>query len=189
MPSSPTAQSPGRRMHLGELMLLIAGLAVGIWLFMPQGGGPRLEGLEGGVIVWTAGALGGLSVMGPVLLLSERWRCRRSGKRPEPWGAGRFLWFTSGTAAWLLWPPIVFQRVARGREFDGSTTAVCFAYGTPLMALYVVIALIAGGWLRRSRRRRLRRSWRERFGLALGLLWACTGLYVLAMFYAEDLGR
>jgi hypothetical protein len=57
------------------------------------------------------------------------------------------------------------------------------------MALYVVAALAAGGWLRRSRRRRLRRSWHERFGLALGLFWACTGLYVLALLYAEDLKR
>lgn len=184
--------TPGRRMHLGEMMLLIAGLAVGIWLFSPVGNSSEFEfgKMQEGPIIWLAAVLGGLSVVGPILLVAERWRHRRgTGKRPVPWGAGRFLWFSSGTAAWLLWPPIVYQRVARGREFDGSTTAMCFAYGTPLMALYVVIALMVGGWLRRSRRRRMRRSWRERFGLVLGLLWACTGLYVLAMFYAEDLRR
>jgi hypothetical protein len=65
---------------------------------------------------------------------------------------------------------------------------VCYFYGTPLMALYVTIALLAGGWLRRPRRRRrARRSWTETFGLLLGLVWACTGLYVLATIYHGDL--
>lgn len=188
--STPSANPPGRRMHLGEMMLLVAGVAVGLWLVMPTDGGmPKMGALEGGLLLWASGVLGGLSVVGPLLLLHERrQRHRRSGRR-EPWGAGRFLWFSSGTAAWLLWPPVVFLRVSHGRSFGDSSSGVCFAYGTPLMALYVVAALVAGGWLRRSRRRRLRRSWRERFGLILGLLWACTGLYVLALLYAEDLRR
>jgi hypothetical protein len=64
--------------------------------------------------------------------------------------------------------------------------AQCFAYGTPLMAIYVGSALLFGGWIRRkgrSRRRRL--SWRERFGLALGIAWAATGGYVLYLIYAD----
>jgi uncharacterized protein (TIGR03382 family) len=63
---------------------------------------------------------------------------------------------------------------------------MCFAYGTPLMAIYVTAALLVGGWLGRRRRRQLRRSWRERFGLVLGLTWACTGLYVLYLLYHDD---
>jgi hypothetical protein len=183
----PDAATPGRRMHLGELMALVAGLAVGIWLVLPPGGRvPQMGLLEGGLLLGIAGVLGGLSLVGPPLLLRDRLR-RRRGARPGPWGAGRLLWFSSGTSAWLLWPPIVSRR-ALGGAFNDSESAVCFAYGTPLMALYVVAALSAGGWLRRSRRRRMRRDWRERFGLLLGLLWACTGLYVLAMLYGEDLG-
>jgi hypothetical protein len=58
------------------------------------------------------------------------------------------------------------------------------------MALYVTIALHAGGWLPLRRRRRHRpRSWTETFGLLLGLLWACTGLYVLGLIYHDDLFR
>jgi hypothetical protein len=56
------------------------------------------------------------------------------------------------------------------------------------MAIYVTVALLAGGWLRRGRRRRWR-SWREQFGLLLGLAWACTGLYVMYLFYGEPLRR
>ncbi len=186
----PIAAPPGRRMHLGEMMLLIVGVALGFWIIMPPTDrGPMLGAMEGGPLPWTSMLLGGVSLMGPVLILLERWRRRRRKVSPEPWEAGRLLWFCSGTAAWLLWPPIVYQRVAKGRGFGEASSAMCFAYGTPLMALYVVAALLAGGWLRRSRRRRIRRSWQERFGLILGLLWACTGLYVLAMLYAEDLRR
>jgi len=59
-----------------------------------------------------------------------------------------------------------------------------------LMAVYVVAALLAGGWLRRGRRRRFaRRSWRERFGLLLGLAWACTGAYVLFLLYSDDFSK
>jgi hypothetical protein len=54
------------------------------------------------------------------------------------------------------------------------------------MAVYVTAALLAGGWLGKRRRRRLRRSWREQFGLLLGLCWACTGFYVLYVLYRED---
>ncbi len=62
-------------------------------------------------------------------------------------------------------------------------------YGTPLMALYVTITLLAGGWLPLRpgrRRRRARRSWTDTFGLILGLIWACTGLYILSTIYRND---
>jgi hypothetical protein len=57
------------------------------------------------------------------------------------------------------------------------------------MAVYVTLALIAGGHLRRRRRRRIYRSWQETFGLLLGLAWACTGLYLISVFYRNDIFR
>ena len=66
---------------------------------------------------------------------------------------------------------------------------VCYMYGTPLMALYVTLALLTGGWLTKRRRKRLARTWQESFGLILGLAWACTGLYVLEILYEADLIR
>ena len=68
-------------------------------------------------------------------------------------------------------------------------SAICYLYGTPLMALYVTLAMLSGGWLTKRRRKRMRRSWHETFGLLLGLAWACTGLYVLEMLYEADLIR
>ena len=165
-------------------MVLIAGLALGIWLVLPdlRGVPQGIGSLNDAVLIGAVMVLGGLSVVGPPLLLSRRKRDR------GPWQAGKLLWFASGTAAWLLWPPIVVRRF-QGPGFGNSETGLCFAYGTPLMAVYVVAALLAGGWLRKSRRRRIRRSWRETFGLLLGLAWACTGLYLLVNLYRSAWGR
>jgi hypothetical protein len=172
------------RMSIGAAMLLIAGAAVGLWLAlgmirsMPQTGDAE-DRFRNSIIILVF-VLGGFSLIGPALLLLTA--------RRRPWGAGRFLWFAHGTAAWLLWPPIVYRRVAGGNmQPQGSMSEMCFLYGTPLMAVYVTLTLLAGGHLRRSRRRRLLRSYQETFGLLLGLTWACTGLYLISLFYRQDL--
>lgn len=169
------------RLRLVDVMALIAGLAVGLWLVLADvkaDDGPVMGRFSDVGLLIVVFVLGGLSLVGPVLLLAERGRGR-------PWGPGKLLWFSTGMAAWLMWPPIVYARLG-DRKLGDTMTAPCFAYGTPLMALYVTLALLAGGWLRRSRRRR-RRLARERLGLLLGLLWACTGLYVLYLLYATDI--
>jgi hypothetical protein len=169
------------RFSLGVAMLLIAGAALGIWLIAAEfrsswqadnSAEARIRNSVNGVVF----LLGGLSLVGPPLLL---WTARK-----RHWGAGRFLWFTQGTAAWLLWPPIIYHRVSGGNPEPISGT--CFFFGTPLMAVYVTLTLVAGGYFRRSRRRRMRRSWQETFGLLLGLAWACTGLYLISVFYRQD---
>ncbi|MFO0909499.1 MAG: hypothetical protein U0794_14285 [Isosphaeraceae bacterium] len=164
-----------------DLMLMVAGLAVGVWLILPEirpDAVATIGSVQDVVMLGSVGLLGGLALVGPPLLL---WRRRRS----VPWGSGRILWFATGTSAWLLWPPIVMRRINGGR-FGDADTGICFAYGTPLMAVYVTASLLAGGWLRKSRRRRIWRSWHETFGLLLGLAWACTGLYVLANLYRSN---
>jgi hypothetical protein len=189
--SSPTVPPPSQarrdRPRVLDLMVLIAGLAFGIWIVLPdlrQQTPPAVGSVDDLVMIAAVMVLGGLSVVGPPLLLADRRRRREQG----PWQAGKVFWFASGTSAWLLWPPVVVRRF-QGQGFGGSETGVCFAYGTPLMAVYVVAALLAGGWFRKSRRRRIRRSWRETFGLLLGLAWACTGLYLLVNLYRSAWGR
>jgi len=167
------------RLSIGVAMLLIAGAAVGIWLVPVEFRWGLNNGAENQIRDWVCGfvfLLGGLSLVGPPLLL---WTARR-----RRWGAGRLLWFAQGTAAWLLWPPIIYNRVSGG--YPEPVSATCFFFGTPLMAVYVTLTLLAGGYFRRSRRRRLRRSWQETFGLLLGLAWACTGLYLISRFYRDD---
>jgi hypothetical protein len=174
-------------------MFLIAGMAVGIWifaedlkeLFETQNANPEPFLGRWDILVFTAGValLGGLSAAGVPLLLAERMR-----RPPRPWDTGRFCWFTQGISAWLLWPPLIYHKV-KGGELGASFSGPCYFYGTPLMAVYITASLAAGGRLRRSRRRRLRLSWRERFGLFLGLAWACLGLYFLAMIYRSEFRR
>jgi hypothetical protein len=178
--SRPGPSRRADRLTIGVLMLLTAGLALGIWLILPEFRRTLHSEDDGGIdaiMLLFVFALGGVSLVGPPLQLMTA--------RGRPWGAGRFLWFAHGTAAWLLWPPVVYLR-ARGQE-KNSAGEMCFYYGTPLMAVYVTFALLAGGHFRRSRRRRMYRSWQETFGLLLGLLWACTGLYWITLFYGSDL--
>ncbi len=176
-PPTRVADPGPRRLTIGGLCLLVAGVAVGLWLLAIRGGEAASPYL------WWIGVLGGASLVGPPILL---WgRRRRRGR----WGPGEILWFSEGVSAWLLWPPMVRARILPPHPQvmeRGSLSANCFAYGTPLMALHVGSALLFGGWIRPRGRRRRARSWRERFGLILGLLWACTGLYVLYAIYHDD---
>ena len=174
-----------RRIALFEMMALVAGLALALWILIPSSRQEPMMGEVGGWLPIVTILLGGLSLVGPPLLIWER---RRRASRPRDFGAGRLLWFSHGMASWLLWPPIIYTRVQQG-SIQRSTTVACFAYGTPLMALYVTSALVFGGWFRKRRRRAMMRSWRERFGLGLALVWACVGLYVLSIFYGEDFRR
>jgi hypothetical protein len=182
MNHEPHTRARSDRFSIGVAMLLIAGASVGIWLVAVQfrSNWQADNSAEAQIRNWMYGfvfVLGGLSLVGPPLLL---WTARR-----RHWGAGRFLWFTHGTAAWLLWPPVIYHRVSAGTP-DEPMSGTCFFFGTPLMAVYVTLTLLAGGYFRRSRRRRLRRSWQETFGLLLGLAWACTGLYLISLFYRQD---
>jgi hypothetical protein len=174
---APSGHRP-RRLALWELLVLIAGVALGLWLFTKELQDPADDTRW---LIALVAVLGGCSLVGPPLLLWERRRSK------AVWRAGRVHWFAQGTAAWLMWPPMVAARLRGNSVMNNSGTGLCYFYGTPLMALYVTLALLAGGWIRPRRgRRRRRHSWREPFGLLLGLAWACTGLYLLANLYRED---
>jgi hypothetical protein len=171
-----------------DLMLMMLGIGVALWVLKDVL--PPNSSSDGPVkqvhflVRNIAAILGGLSLIGVPLLLMRRRKIRG----PQVWGPGRQAWFAHGMAAWLLWPPIVIRRLAGSGPASDSMSYVCWLYGTPLMGLYVTAALLAGGWLSRRGRRRLRRSWREVFGVLLACGWACTGLYILYLIYAGDLG-
>ena len=171
----PAKSPPREPLTLFTAMALIVGCGIGFWMIKISVGGSRA------ILEMAAFLAGGLSLVGPPLILWDRRRRRRS------FGAGRFLWFSTGMASWLLWPPIIYTR-ARAIPAQ-SETAPCYLYGTPLMALYVVLTLLAGGWFRKKRRRAIRLSWYEQFGLLLGLAWACLGVYFLSIFYSDDFRR
>ena len=174
-------------MPLAAAMALIAGVALGLWLVLPElrdqagSNGVTPDSSLGRWVLALVFLLGGASLLGPPFLIF----CARR----KPWRAGRLLWFAHGTATWLLWPPIVYNRIVLGGRVRDSMSTICYFYGTPLMAVYMTTALLAGGLLRRRSRQRIRRSWQETFGLLLALVWACTGLYLISLFYRQDLFR
>src|SRR5262245_27871264 len=109
-PSAPTPPASRQRLGLREVMALVVGLAVGMWLMSPDFRAVPRDRETPLFLIGAAGLLGGLAIVGVPILLAERRRSRIL------WGPGKLLWFASGTAAWLLWPPVVFRRV-KGAAF------------------------------------------------------------------------
>ncbi len=197
MPNPSPIRGRNRRFSVVDGMAFVAGLAIAFWVFREpllqawneppppgsMGFRPFFAWIDQFVYALVTVLLGGLSLAGIPLLLRDHQA------RPRRWGPGKTLWFAQGTAAWLLWPPVVYQKLSRPGTKE-SVSAICYFYGTPLMAVYMVAALWAGRSLRQKRRAERRvLCWRERFGLILGLAWACTGLYLLSMFYRMDVLR
>jgi hypothetical protein len=183
---------PHDRFHVLEGMALIAGLALAFWLFgdvirerwedlssNPHHFDPVLANRLD-TLVWfgAVALLGGLSSVGVPLLVVER--ILGPDRR---WGTGRVLWFVHGLAGWLLWPAMVFNKVAYGIGGLPDYALMVYVIASPLLGLvlFPTLFLRLRSW--RRARRAIGQGWREQFGLALGLAWACAGLYLLAMIY------
>lgn len=195
MPTNPDRRQSANRMTIGGLMLLVAGAAFGLALVLRVAPLIRDSG-EGHSLWWVfvmVFVLGGLSLMGPPLILMSRPR--------RPWREGRLLWFTQGTAAWLLWPPIVYDHVYFKNASGGTSSYFCFVYdrlpeseiyffhGAPLLAVFTTLGLLFAGAFRKSRRRRIRQSWQECFGILLSMALAVVGWYLIGTFYIADILR
>lgn len=181
-----SAGSRGDRFGIRQMMWLVAGIAISLWVLRPILVA-QYDGEDGDPLTIVPvflrvviAVLGGVSFVGVPLLLVRRLRDRRR------WGPGQSAWFAHGMSSWLLWPPIIAWQ-STGRN-DMPWSSVCWLWGTPLMSVYITASLLAGGWLSRRRRGR-RRSWSERFGLLLACLWACTGLYLIVLLYSVDVFR
>lgn len=192
MPDHSETETPTResRLTIGAVSALIVAVATALGLFSPflrqQGAGSDRYAF---LVVVAGVVLGGPSALGVPWLLYRKYN--RRSRADRRWSPGRLIWFAHGSAAWLLWPPIVANRFVKsgpfGQAIEGaaSTSQICYFYGTPLMAVYMLLALKFGGRLGRSRRGRRRIDWIERFGLFLAMSWALLGTVVLWMIYAN----
>jgi hypothetical protein len=166
-------------MTMADAMLLIAGVAVGLWLSRGDNElGLSFAEWDSAVFVTTSYILGGLSLIGPPYLLVTA--------RRKPWGEGRFLWLVLGTAVWLTWPGVALRSYGNLSGHHREACNALFMITAPLIALCHLVGLLASGQLRRARRRLGQRSWQERFGLVLGLAWNCIGVYLLALVYWDE---
>ena len=115
--------------------------------------------------------LGGVSLLGPPLLLAERRHRRRSV------GGGQGRLVVQGMASWLLWPPIIYTW-APGLRMTEAADVGLLRLRHALMALYVTLSLWpAAGCDGSPSAPTNPSSCAEQFGIVLGLAWAapaCT---------------
>jgi hypothetical protein len=168
------------RLGLADLMSLVAGIGVGFWLVSNDLRRPP----DDQAVVWSIAfaILGGLALVGPPLLLVERF-----GRASWLWGPGRILWFSQGVVLWLLLPSLVYYRVLE-KSLWHSVTFECMLGAMLFLSMSQIPAFLIGGWLR-DRQRLARGSWREVFGLLLGLASSCVGAYALYLIHIYDFGH
>ena len=169
------------RMSIGAGMLLIAGAALGFWLALnvikdPGGAdGPGTDQFSTWVFGLCVSARGAVGYRAPAPATGRP--VKDHGVQADSSGLSR------GRRRGCC---------GRRRSTTGShqpaipMSAMCFLLRYASHGLYVTLGLLAGGHLKRSRRHRMRCSWQETFGLLLGLAWACTGLYIISLFYRQD---
>ena len=191
MNQTDTVKSRADRLNIGIVMLLVVGVAIGIWLVgddlkeLLSSGKARFPHwgfgwLDSWIAVVAGSLLGGRSLIGPPLLLLR-------GRR-RPWGPGRILWFTYGTATWVFWAPVFYLKAIDDNQSHRTRADEEIVLALPsVTSLFTMPAVVASGALGRSRRSRLFRSWQERFGVLLGAGWTCLGLYWVAWIYREIL--
>jgi hypothetical protein len=170
--------APRDQLTILDAMTLIAGVAVGLWLFHDKLKFAELfeKPSEEAWIVLAVALLGGISLVGTPMLLVARARGRRR------WRSGAMQWFALGLGCWGLAPPIALMRlkIASG----GETALSCIVYTMPLMGLFLTAATLIGGrpvprwWSCHG-------WWPEWFGMWMLLGWAATGCYVLFMIYRD----
>jgi len=119
-------------MPIYAAMLQIAGAALGLWLVIPWLRAREWEvGNRPDVHWWLFSlvfVLGGFSLLGPPLLLVTA--------RNRRWGVGRLLWFAYGTAAWVLWPPIIYNRINSAGWFGANCGSFFLPRGSRHGCLY-----------------------------------------------------
>lgn len=175
-PTPEQANRGARHLTLAELMLLVASVAVGLWLFLPS---VKSFNWTDDETYWALAVafLSGPSWIGPPIIL---WRRRHDRRR----SSGRLMWFVTGVACWGMWPAILVDRFLR--QGVRVTPETCFIFVVPLMSLFLLTSLLAIAPTRIGSRHHSA-WWGDLFGLLLGYAWAAVGLYVLAKLYLGNI--
>jgi hypothetical protein len=170
------AASPDR-LSIGRLMLLTAGVAVGLALCMP------LPEKNPGWDYWTVvynGLLCGLALPAPLICLPRAWR-------KQPIGTGGLFALVAGLAVLGMTPALVIESLARHATPPSNDTdaLACMYYLMPLMGLWHFVAALATGSIARLFKRQT--AWSERYGLVLAALWSPLGAWLMVLVYRDVL--
>ncbi len=161
---------------IGRLLLLTAGVAIGLGVFVPQEHSEQISPLSGPYLLSLYNALLiGSALPAPFIVLGQRLR-----KGPAI-GPGGLFAVTMGLGSLLMLPPVL---VARLQGEDGSAM-ICLYYALPLVSFwYLASALITGAVSRQLLSRAT--PWTEKYGFLLAALWAPLGIWwLITVFYAE----
>ena len=173
-----TADALSDRLTIGRLMLLTAGVAFGLSIFMP-GGKIESQDLSGWAAIYSS-AICGLALPAPLFCLSKAWR-------KQPLGAGGLFALVAGLAVVMFAPAAIVEWV--GRQMtptnNRNDTIACLYFLMPLMALWHTVAACATGYVTRLFKRDT--PWTERYGLVLALLWTPIGAWHFVAIYRDAL--
>ena len=165
-------QPPRDALTIGRMLLLTAGLAIGLGVFSPPMNA-TLFGDVNGILFFYNGVLLGLALPAPIILVGQRLR-----KGPAA-GPGGLLALTLGLGVLLMLPPALAVRLGSS---GGEATIICLFYVMPLVSAWYLLATILAGQLRRSLFRRST-PWTERYGFFLAAGWTPLGVWWLLRFY------
>ena len=164
---------PHEQLTILEAMVLIAGVAFGLWMFNDK----REKNSEpDGWVIVAVSVLGGSSIAVVPMMLVDRIRHRRR------WRSGAFLWFGIGLVCWGLAPAITIERLKISGH--GSVAPTCLVYMLPLIGLFFLAAAAVGGqpirhwWTCRG-------WWPEWLGMYVLIGLAATGVYVMYSIYKD----
>jgi hypothetical protein len=184
----------GDRLSLGQLMILVAGAALGLGL-LPLGAATHLPvvGPNGiswqGLLIGSYGTLSGVTMAAFVLMVAGRLRARRT------WGPAAVSLFVAGLTAWLFLPMVATTWVQVSGKFEpfalllrinlahpmGSYALEAFYHFWPVacLAMFVGCALsgqVSGWW-------KLRGWWAEWLGMWVLAAWALLSIPVMIGFF------
>jgi hypothetical protein len=165
-------QGSRKQLTILDAMILIAGVAFGLWLFGPE----FAEAHDDQWLVIVVSILGGVSLAGTPLILMDRFQ---GGRR---WRSGALHWLAMGLGCWAFVPALTTLRLEIVSK--RSIAPTCFVYSLPLMGLFLLLATLIGGrpiarwWICRG-------WWPEWVGMWILVGWAATGCYVLYLVYRD----
>jgi hypothetical protein len=174
-PAEPAPRNDG--LTILRIMLLTAGVGVGLQVFGPDWEGDRFWAEGKGLLGLANAAVIGLSLPAPLFLLGARRRT------VQTIGPSSLFAMAMGIGALLLLPPPIIAAMT-GRE---SASPMCLYYIMPQAGLWFLLAAALTGQINRRLLDRRAIPWTERYGYFLALLWSPLGLWHLVNYYREVL--
>ena len=163
------------RLTILRLLLLTAGVAVGLAVFAPRITATsatdtnQWRGLVNAVII-------GLGLPAPLFCVRRRGSDRRIG-------AGGLFALTAALGSLLMLPAAVVSVIAGDAK---GMPAACLFYCLPLVGLWYLLAALLSGHVGRHLFRP-ETPWTEKYGFLLALLWSPLGVWVLVDIYRDVL--